>query len=245
MSSSRLPGKVLKPILGKPMLELQLERIAKSNLIDKIIIATSTDQSDDIIEKTFFGTEFDVFRGSLNDVLGRYYEAAKHYEPKHVIRLTGDCPLIDPIVLDSLVEYYLTNKFDYACNTFNPSFPDGQDAWIFSYKLLKDAWNNATLPSEREHVTMYFKNNINKYCTGDFQNNYDLSHHRWTVDEVEDFDKIESIYNELYSLNRVFTMNDILQFLAKNPEIDDLNKKYIRDEGLTKSLKLDQENRVI
>lgn len=239
MSSSRLPNKVLKPILGEPMLWRQLERVSKVKSIDKIVIATSKDKSDDIIESTFSGSPYQVFRGSLDDVLDRYYCASQKYHADHILRLTGDCPLIDPNVIEQLIEFYLANGFDYVCNTEVPTFPDGQDAWIFKKALLEEAWRESKLPSEREHVTMFFRNNLDKYTTGSFENKIDLSKHRWTVDEPEDFLKVEAIFKSLYPSNKEFTVQDILKFLNDNPDIDQLNESFLRDEGLIKSLKND------
>jgi len=240
MSSSRLPGKVLKPILGRPMLSLQVERIKKSKRIDKLIVATSIDKSDDAIEE-FCGDEgLSCFRGSLDDVLDRYYQASIIESPDHVVRLTGDCPVLDPEILDEMIEYYLDSQFDYVCNTQKPTFPDGLDAWIFSFDVLERSWKNAKLPSEREHVTAYIKNHPSDFKIGSFESDVDYSSHRWTVDEIEDYELVSKIYEYLYPKNKNFDMNHILQFEANNSEVFSINNKFERDEGLKRSLMKDE-----
>jgi len=240
MSSTRLPGKVLKKICGKPMLQHQIERVLRSTKIDQLVVATSLDETDEPIEKFCSTINVDCFRGSLDDVLDRYYQVAKKYKPTHVIRLTGDCPLTDPMVLDNMINYYLSDGYDYVCNTQVATYPDGLDAWIFSYKLLVNAWKNARLPSEREHVTMYFKNNSDKFKLGSLEYKEDLSSLRWTVDELEDLELLTILFNELYKKNKIFEMADVLSLLEKRPELKTYNTQFIRDQGLLNSLEEDK-----
>jgi len=138
-SSSRLPGKVLKPILGKPMLLLQIERVRRARKIDKLVVATSNDPSDDGIEALCKQHGIDCFRGSLNDVLDRFYRAALTYNPEHIVRLTGDCPLIDPELVDSIIDMHLEGNYDYTSNAIQMTFPDGLDVEILTIKVLKEA----------------------------------------------------------------------------------------------------------
>lgn len=242
VSSTRLPGKVLKPILGMPMIFRQIERIKYAKKIDKLIVATSTDQSDDKLAMVCqeFGVE--CFRGSLNDVLDRFYQAAQKYKPEHVVRLTGDCPLADPQIIDKVIEYHLQGKYDYTSNTVEPTYPDGLDAEIMTYSCLQQAWAKAQKQSEREHVTLFIYNNKQMFSLGSVKNNIDLSQLRWTVDEAEDFILVEQIYQELYSESSLFLTNEILSLLENNQKLKKINVNFSRNEGLIKSLKNDGSN---
>tara|TARA_B100000795_G_C22778408_1_gene431117 strand:+ start:981 stop:1751 length:771 start_codon:yes stop_codon:yes gene_type:complete len=238
-SSSRLPMKVLKPILNKPMILHQVERLQHSTMIDKIVVATSSHDSDDIIEKICFENNIEIFRGKLNNVLDRFYQCAKLYNPQHVVRLTGDCPLIDWQVIDEMIQYFLDNNFDYVKTSLK--FPDGLDAEVLKIKTLTDASRNATLPSEKEHVTQYIINNPEQFSNGVYELNQDLSHLRWTVDEPEDFILVEKIYQALYKENPFFLTKDILDLLKEQPYLNHINDSFIRNEGLGKSLEEDKE----
>ena len=240
VSSSRLPGKVLKPILGKPMLQHQLERVLRARSLDALVVATSTDPSDDPIVGLCAAAGVTCFRGSLDDVLDRFYQAAREYEPQHIVRLTGDCPLIDPEIIDRLVEFYLAGSFDHAGNAVEPMFPDGLDAEILTFAALESAWREASLPSHREHVTLFVHQQPNRFRIGSYKNDIDLSHLRWTVDEPEDFDLVERIYTALYPGKPDFTTADILDLLTRQPELSELNTGIRRNDGLERSLERDR-----
>lgn len=240
VSSSRLPGKVLKPILGKPMLWRQIERILRTKKIDKLLVATSIDNSDDPIEDLCRKNNIECFRGSLNDVLDRFYQAAKSFKPEHVVRFTGDCPLIDPQIVDRLITLHLYGGFDYTTLSNPPSFPDGLDAEAIYYPTLERVWHEAVLPSQREHVTFFIYQNPKGFEIGNLENIEDLSKMRWTVDQQEDFDLVTKIYEALYHKNPDFLMRDILDFLTITPHLATMNKKYQYNEGLLKSLEKDQ-----
>ena len=240
VSSSRLPGKVLKPIMGRPMLALQIERVRRTKKIDQLIIATSTDPSDDQIEMLCQQIDIPCYRGSLNDVLDRFYQAAQTWQSQHIVRLTGDCPLIDPEVIDHVIAFYLNGDYDYASNTVEPTFPDGLDIEIFRFSILEEAWKEACLPSQREHVTPFIHQQPDRYRIGHHKNKEDLSHLRWTVDEPEDFDLINKIYEELYPVKPNFRMADILNLLQRKPELLTINKQFERNEGFIKSLHEDR-----
>jgi len=238
-SSSRLPGKVLMPILGVPMLLRQIERIKRSKLIKKLIVATSSTKSDDVLEELCVKNNIPCYRGNLDDVLDRFYQATKQYNPKHVVRLTGDCPLIDPKIIDQVVEFHLENNFDYTSNTIEPTYPDGLDVEVFRFECLEHAWQEAKLSSQREHVTPFIHSQPNLFDLGSFKNTEDLSHFRWTVDELPDFELVSIIYKNLYSNNPKFTTADVLSFLSNNPHVFSINSQYKRNEGYQKSLALD------
>ena len=240
-SSTRLPGKVFKHILGRPMLSLQIERIQRSKKIDKLIVATSNDRSDSDIEDLCINIQIPCFRGSLDDVLDRFYQTATQYKPEHVVRLTGDCPLIDPEIIDKVINFYFEGDFNYATNSMAPyTFPDGLDVEVFSFTVLEKAWHEARLPSHREHVTPFICQHPEIFKVGYYKNEVDLSYLRWTVDEPEDFELIRQIYEALYKQNPKFTTQDILDFLYKNPSLLHINEKFVRNEGMEKSIKADK-----
>lgn len=239
-SSTRLPGKVLKSILGKPMLAIQIERIKRSQLIDKLVIATSNQSTDDAIASLANKIKVNCFRGSLNDVLDRFYQIAFKLNPSHIVRLTGDCPLIDPKLIDQIIKYHLEHDFDYTTNAIEATYPDGLDVEIFTFKALKEAWEEAKLPSQREHVTPFINRQPKRYNIHHYKNDQDLSALRWTVDEPLDFELVTRIYEGLYPQNPQFTTQDVLNFLELNPELKTLNTCHKRNEGYQKSLFADQ-----
>ena len=155
MDSTRLPGKVLKEVNGKPLIEILFQRLSRSKEIDEIILATSKNLENDRLAETVEKLGFDVFRGSENDVLDRYYQAAKPYSPKAVVRITGDCPIIDPQLVDKVISLYKESNVDYASNTDPPTYPDGLDTEVFSFAVLEAAHRQAEEPFEREHVTPF------------------------------------------------------------------------------------------
>lgn len=238
VSSTRLPGKVLKPILGKPMLLHQFERIKKSKLINKIVIATSDDMTDNPIEELCINNCIEYYRGNLHDVLDRFYHTAMQYKPQHIVRLTGDCPLMDPTIIDTVIETHLNGKYDYTTNTIKPSFPDGLDVEVFTYQCLVEAYKQASLPSQREHVTPYIYDKNNRYKLMNVKNTEDLNYLRWTVDEELDFQLVNKIFEELYCKNPEFSYHDILNLMERIPELKTVNAQFNRNEGF----KIDQIN---
>ena len=240
MGSSRLPGKVMKEILGKPMLALQLERIARCKNIDKLVVATSSQHADDSIAVLCKNLGVPCFRGSLNDVLDRYYRAAEYYAAKHVVRLTGDCPLCEPAVIDKTIDIHLAERRDYTSNFHPACFPDGLDIEVFKFEALEAAWQGAKLPSHREHVTAYIYQNAGVFNLGSYTQTPDMSNLRWTVDEAEDFEFVTHIYKALYPDNHEFTCDDILNYCNANPDIVQLNAQYMRNEGMAQSLQEDE-----
>jgi len=235
VSSLRLPGKVLRPIFGQPMLTRQIERVRRARLLDELVVATSQDASDDPIAELCGALGVHCFRGSLDDVLDRFHSAARLYSPKHIVRLTGDCPLADPELIGRIVEFYLAGAYDYASNTITPSFPDGLDVEVFRMACLVQAWEEAKLPSHREHVTPFLYENPRRFRLGSFRCATDLSSLRWTVDEPADFDLVTRIYEALYPERPEFSTADILAYLDAHPEMKSLNKHIARNEGLEKS----------
>jgi len=239
VSSSRLPGKVLKPLLGRPVLDLQIERVLRARRIDKLVVATSTGEDDEAIASLCKDLGVVCFRGALEDVLDRFYQAAQQQHPTTVVRLTGDCPLTGPEVIDGCIDFFGAGQFDYVSNAIEPSFPDGLDVEVMRFDCLEQAWREARLPSEREHVTPFIHSHPERYRIGHFRNDRDLSHLRWTVDEPEDLELVRAIYEALYQDNPAFSTRDILALLESRPELAVLNTGHQRNAGLMKSQQQD------
>jgi len=239
--SSRLPGKVLLPIFdNKCALELMLERVCRAKTVDKIAVATTPSTIDDRICELCEQLGYECFRGSEDDVLDRYYKAVLALGPAEVIvRLTGDCPLHDPAIIDKVVMYFLDSNVDYVNNANPPTYPDGLDVEVFSFATLKRAWQEARLKSEREHVTSYIYKHPDVFKIADVKCERDLSDKRWTLDEQQDYEFIKLMYKNLYKKSPGFGMEEILGFLAKHPEFEQINKHLSRNEGYQKSLEED------
>jgi spore coat polysaccharide biosynthesis protein SpsF len=239
MASSRLPGKVLMKVMGRPLLSYQLERLRMCGSIDEIIIATTTNKQDDPIEALADSEKIKCFRGSENDVLDRYYQAAKKYNAKHIIRITADCPLIQPDICDRIIERYFQANLDYAAT--GPSFAEGLDCEVCSFTAMEKAWQKTQLKSEREHVTLYIRNHPEEFNNSVLENETDDGRYRITVDQKEDFLVVKAVLENLYKEKaKYFTISDIKSFLDAHPEIYNLNAHIVRNEGLLKSLKQDE-----
>lgn len=220
MTSTRLPGKVMKQVLGKSLLQYQLERLQRVKLADEIVIATTTNQTDESIVELCNRLAVPCFRGSEEDVLGRYYQAARVYKADTVVRVTSDCPLIDPQVIDEVIDCYLKNKsnYDYVSNSLERTYPRGMDTEVFSFSALQQACWEATAQSDREHVTPFIHRQPARYRLGHVIYSEDCSHHRWTVDTPEDFELIQKIIEAIYPRKPNFTLEDCLSLLKKHPE---------------------------
>lgn len=239
VSSTRLPEKVMKPILGVPMLLRQMERLNRVNTMNQFVVATSQSERDNAIGKLCQKNRIDCYRGDLDDVLDRFYQAAKEFNPTHVVRLTGDCPLTDPDVIERVIDFHISGDFDYTSNTMEPTFPDGLDVEVFRMECLEQAWKEAKLPSQREHVTPFMYANPERYKLGSYKGDTDLSQLRWTVDEPEDLEFVTKIYEYLYPQNAEFSTGDVLELLRKYPHLLQINHTFERNEGYRKSLEQD------
>ncbi len=241
VSSSRLPEKVLKPILGRPMLAHQLDRVRRSKKIDTLVVATSTNPEDDAIAELCAREGVACFRGSLDDVLDRFYRAATGHAPEHVVRLTGDCPLTDPGVIDETIAFFQEGDYDYVSNCQPPyTFPDGLDVEVMRFSALSSAWQEAILPSEREHVVPFIKRRPERFRLGHYTHKPSLGYLRWTVDEPEDFEFVTKIYEALQPEGLDFSSADVLRVLAEHPEWLDINRHHQRNAGSRPSLEADQ-----
>ena len=239
MGSSRLPGKVLmKSGNGMPLLYHVINQLRHCSKVKNLVIATTTNQEDDEIEKFADNNSVNVFRGSEKDVLDRYFQCAKKYSFSTIVRITSDCPLIDPQIVDKVIERFFSGNYDYATNTLIRTFPIGTDAEVFSFSALETAWKNAQLPSEREHVTPHLRNKGN-FKTINVENDTNISNLRLTVDRIEDFELIKEILNNI-STNPIH-LEDILELFSRKPELIEINKHVNHNEGFNRSLKEDQE----
>lgn len=235
MGSERLPGKVLISIKGKSVLAHIVERLRHCNRIQDIVVATSVERKDDVIEDECNNINVKCFRGSEEDVLSRYYNAALKNKADLIIRITGDCPVIDYSIIDKMIEKFCKldemKKIDYMSNfdIMKNTFPRGMDVEIIKMETLKIAYEYAEKLSEREHVTPYIYNNPNKFKLMGYTNEgEDLSCYRLTLDTKEDFKLIEVIYENLYEKDNNFGMNDIINFIKSNPKVLDINKNVIQ-----------------
>ena len=225
MGSTRLPGKIMKEILGKPVILWDLDRISLSKLIDEIVVAIPYGKENDVIVDTIkeYNDKIVTTRGSENDVLDRYYQAAVQTNADVVVRITSDCPLIDPVVIDQVIKQFLDDDCDYCSNSVTRTYPRGLDTEVFSFKALEEAWNEATKDYEREHVTPYIIENQDKFKLLNVANDIDLSHLRWTLDTKEDFEFIDAVYKRIYPKKQLFLMDDVLELLDKEPELVEIN----------------------
>jgi len=240
MASTRLPGKVLMEVKGKPLLAYQIEQLRFAGSLEELIVATTVNASDDPIAAFAERRGIPVFRGSEEDVLDRYYRAAGDFKCRHIMRLTADCPLIDPDVCEQLTDLYFEKGLMYAKTS--PTFAEGLDCEIFSYKALKIAWKSAHLRSEREHVTLFFRNHPELFPATDLDNYSDDTKYRITVDQPEDFAVVKALIEVLHKEDTSpIHFHKIRSFFDRNPKIFSINKDAVRNEGLLRSLEADSE----
>lgn len=244
MGSTRLPGKVLADIEGRPMLWHIIQRVKQATKVDKVIVATTHLPEDQKVVEVAQSCGVEFFQGSEKDVLDRYYQAAKKAGAEVIVRVTGDCPVVDPQLMDRVIEFFMAGGYDHVSTAYpTATFPDGLDLWVFSFSALEKAWNQAQLQSEREHVTPYMWNHPELFNIATFENDTDMSHMRWTVDEENDLRFIKEVYKRLYKPDKIFFMNDILALLEKEPALQEINQAITRDEGYKKSLQEDEKNK--
>ena len=242
LASTRLPGKVLLDLEGRTVLERVCDRVRASKGICSVVVATTVLDDDSKIFEFCGSAGIGVYRGSSEDVLDRFYQAAQLFKADHVVRVTADCPILDPRVIDLVVERHLREGADYTSNICPPTYPDGEDTEVMTVAALAQAWSQAKLKSDREHVTTYIRNSKGLFRTANVTYERDLSAKRWTLDNAEDYEFLRSIYHGLFSKNNLFGMEDVLSYLAAHPELETINNHIRRNEGYTKSLKQDGES---
>jgi len=227
MGSTRLPGKVLKQVCGRTLLEHQMERMRRARSLAEVVVATSTSPGDDTVEDVLRSRGLAVWRGPEQDVLARYAGAATAFGADPVVRMTMDCPLIDPKVIDQVVGTYLAGGFDLVANNLEPTFPHGLDLEVFSLSALETADREAATPFEREHVTPFIRDRPERFRLGNVRSPRDLHHLRWTVDYPEDLELVRIVYEELYRDGESFTTEEILALLERRPEITSINASRV------------------
>lgn len=220
MTSSRLPGKVMRELHGAPMIARQLERIKRARMVSGVVVATSTDTSDDPLVVYLAAHGYEVVRGSLKDVLARFVRTIDKYQPESIVRLTADCPLISPTVIDEVVETYLASSVEYCSNTLTPTYPDGLDVEVVRASVLRKVHDAATDPHEREHVTLGVYRHPERFTLLNYadpsgRNRSDL---RWTVDNADDFAFVQWVYAALHDSNPAFDYSDVVELIERVPE---------------------------
>jgi spore coat polysaccharide biosynthesis protein SpsF len=220
MGATRFPGKPMKQVKGKPLLNYLIERVIAAKLADQVIIATTTEKQDQEIVQLCDKAQISLFTGSEHDVLDRYYQAAKEFKADAIVRITGDCPLIDPQVIDEVIEYYLNHfpQFDYVSNMLKPSYPRGMDVEIFSFQTLAKANKEASAPEEREHVTLYIYEHPEQFSLGNVEYKENLFHYRWTVDTEEDFKLVSLLLSALSEKKPHYTLEDLSELMKQHPD---------------------------
>ncbi len=240
MSSSRLPGKVLLPLGKRSVIGQVFHQLSYCKKIQRRVLATSIDASDDALAAWARSESIEIYRGNLNDVLDRFYQTAKWAKADNIVRITGDCPLIDPTLVDKVVGMFLEGGYDYVSNSNPPTFPDGMDAEVFTWASLEESWKSAELPSEREHVTPYIKNHIGQFKIGNLENDKNLENIRLTLDNPEDYKLISLIYERLEKNDAYISLDAILDLIQKDKSLLEINTHIQRNEGYFFSLKKDK-----
>ena len=238
MGSIRLPGKVLMPLGGIPALGHVVERLSFCKTLDGVVVATTTEPGDDVVVEFCEQRGVSVFRGSEHDVLDRFRQAAARFDVDPIVRITADCPAIDPVVVDRVVSGFLDGGYDLY--GLMGEFPDGLDCTVVSRGALDRAWAEAKLASEREHVGPYIQNHPELFTTGGVELFEAQGHQRWTLDEPEDYELLTAIFDALYRPGDPFSSGEVIEFLDQHPELLKINNNVIRNEGYITSLEDDE-----
>ena len=241
LTSTRLPEKVMKTLAGRPVLSHVFNQLSYSKMLDKMVLATSNNKSDDPIERWAIQNQIEYYRGDLNNVLKRFFDAAKYFRADVIVRITADCPLIDPNVVDHVIDGFIKGDYDYYANINPPTFPDGLDTEVFSFCTLEKAFINAKKKSEIEHVTPYVINHPEQFKIGNYKMAMNYEHYRWTLDNPEDYHFLSKIFDNLYHENSYIKYTDVIKFLDINKSLLVINKNLRRNEGLVKSFKEERE----
>lgn len=243
MGSTRLPGKVMLLVdESNSVISYVIKQLQQSKFCNQIVVATTTNTEDEKIVNFAKKNSISYFRGSAEDCLDRYYQCAKSFSLSHIVRITCDNPLIDPILVDEAIKLFKEENYDYVTNCKPRSFPQGTEVEVFSFSALEKAWKEAKKPSEREHVTPYFYNNSDKFRIFNITNKKNISNLRWTVDRKEDLDFVRVVVSKIKK--SPILMTDILQLLEIEPQLVDINKNYVTDEGYLKSLENDKKSQL-
>ncbi len=241
MGSTRLPGKVLMQAAGMSLIRHMVNRVRRSSHLDELWLATSVDASNDPLADEMASAGIAVFRGSEDDVLSRFAAVAEQTGADWIVRLTGDCPLHDPEIIDAVISYAVdyADHFDYVCNSLRPTYPDGLDVEVFTREALSRAAREATTPLQREHVTPFIHRHHDgpgPFRVGHYLGPADFSHLRWTVDEPKDYQVVKEILDVLYPANPEFGWLDVLALVTRRPELIVGNSSIVRNEGYLKAI---------
>jgi spore coat polysaccharide biosynthesis protein SpsF len=235
--STRFPNKVVKKIMSKPMLFHIIRRVQQAKNADSVIVATTSEDIDRALENITRAAGIDIFFGNTNDVLDRYYQAARKFELSEIVRISADSPLIDGGLVDCMISYFESNKYDFISNSLKHTFPEGMSIEIFSFRSLEIAWKESIWASEREHVTPYIWKNNKKFNIGEFLNsNGNESGIRLTVDFPEDLILVRQIYKGLFPIQPYFGLSETLDFLKKYPHLIEINNTTEKYQGYKKSI---------
>jgi spore coat polysaccharide biosynthesis protein SpsF len=227
MGSTRLPGKVLMRLAGEPMLARVVNRTRRSQTLDDVVVAITDLAQDDVLFQLCSARSWNCYRGSENDVLDRYYQTAHEYQADTIVRITADCPLIDPSLIDQCVKTFEASGADYVSNTLpHRTFPRGLDTEVFSFGVLENLWKENRNPDHREHVTLFIHKNIDSFRTAGVTNDQDLSAQRWTVDTSDDFEFIKKIYDHFQ--NDLFSWRDVVRLLEEQPQWKQINAHVVQ-----------------
>ena len=232
MSSTRLSGKVLEPVEGMPMIGRQIERLLRAKKIDELVVATSSDASDDELTEYVESLGVRVFRGSRDDVLDRFINVIESCNPGLVVRLTADCPLTSPAVIDQIISKFQDSNLDYLSNTLTPTYPDGLDVEVVLPQVLEWVAENSSDPHEREHVTLGVYRRPEQFKVSNYSDSSDHSDLRWTVDTPDDLDFVRQVYRHLYVENPAFEYQDVLRLLDNHPELNRTSADAVRNAAL-------------
>lgn len=236
MSSKRFPGKVLEDLGGVPMIIRQIKRIQQAKNIGKIVVATTKDRSDNPLASLLAKEGIEIYRGEIDNVISRFVEVIKKQRATTVVRLTADCPLVMSDLIDQLVEDFWSKDCDYLSNTLNPTFPDGLDVEVFSGAALLKLSHMNLSDGEKEHVTLGFHSRREQFIIHNFQSHVDYSDLRWTVDYPQDLDFVRSVYSQFTDNEDKFNFQEILDLIKKNPSIQGMVAKVLRNESLKEEL---------
>lgn len=242
MSSVRLPGKVMLDLAGRPVIEQVFHQLSFSKKISKTVLATCIKADDDVLIEWAEKNNIPFYRGSIDNVLERFYNAAKYFNADIIVRITGDCPLIDPEIIDSMLDKFIGSDLDYFTNNNPPTFPDGLDVEVFSMESFEKVYQLAKLPSELEHVTPYYKTHSDIFKIENYISEKDLQNYRWTLDTREDYELIKIIYSKLFKENSFISYKEVLKLFDADKELYKINKHINRNEGYIASLKKDKNN---
>lgn len=226
VGSSRLPNKIFLDLEGKPVLARVIERLQRSQFINKIVIASPDKKDDDKVENFIYDNYRDVgiYRGSENDVLDRYYKAAEKFKADIIVRITSDCPLIDPEVVDKIIKNFLDKKIEYVSNVLGErTYPRGLDTEVFTFEVLKRIWREAREAGDREHVTLYLRKHPEFFRASSFRSKEDYSRFRLTLDEENDYELIKLVYKNIFQKNENFGLREIMELFKKEPSLAKIN----------------------